>query len=299
MNEEKTNLWQIKATVSAKGLPFYEESLGEISSAVMFNEIETGEEKDKWILEAICEQEPNANLLSLLWQNAASATEEEAPAYTVSALPDRNWLKENLSRFKPVSVGRYYIYGSHIKEAPPEDKISLCIDAATAFGSGEHQTTKGCLLALDDLANDESFQPQKILDMGCGSGILSLAAAKTYHKPILAVDIDEESVRVTTESALRNQVTDYITAEVGDGYKKGSVTKNACYDLIFANILAKPLVSMAQDLQKHLSDGGVAVLSGMLTEQEEWVLEAHCQQGLKLKKRYQIDEWSTLIVGKN
>lgn len=302
MNKKNNhNLWQIKSLVSANGLPFYEQALEDVSSAVMFSEIETGDDKGKWKLEAICETEPDLKQLNLVWAIASAAAKEEKniPEYTVETLADRNWLKENLSGFAPVSAGRYYIYGSHITEPPPATKISLCIDAATAFGSGEHQTTKGCLLALDYLAKNKNFRPQKILDMGCGSGILSLAAAKTYHRHVLSVDIDPESVRVTKESAIKNHLSRYITAETGNGYKKGLVAKNTCYDLIFENILAKPLVSMAQDLQKHLSSSGMAILSGMLTEQEEWVLDAHRLLGLKLKRRYRIDEWSTLIVGKS
>ncbi len=299
MSIEGSNLWQIEMIVSDLSFSLYEEVLSEISSVVMYREIESGLEKGKWKIEAICDTYPDLKSLDLSLSIISKSLGEDKPIYTFFPLEHKDWLKENLCRFKPVSAGRYYIYGSHIKERPPVSKISLCIDAATAFGSGEHQTTRGCLLALHNLAKDSHFRPEKILDIGCGSGILSLAAAKTYHRPILAIDIDSESVRVTKESSHRNKVYRYIRAEKGNGYKKGLVAKTSCYDLIFANILAKPLVSMAKDLQKHLSPFGLAVLSGMLTEQERWVLEAHRRVGLKLKRRYRIDEWSTLIVGKD
>lgn len=162
---------------------------------------------------------------------AAAAAGISLPAYRLTELAQRDWLKENLISFAPVSVGRYYIYGSHIQDPPPKTKLSLKIDAATAFGSGEHFTTKGCLMAMEEISRFK--RPKNILDMGCGSGILGLAAALTFRTNVMAADIDPESVRVTKENAKINRLSRYITARAGNGYKPMIIRSKAPYDLVF------------------------------------------------------------------
>ena len=296
MKTEPASSWQISMIVPPDAMPFFERALDGDDVALLANEIETGTDKGKWKLEAVWQEKPDSARLEAALSVAAAAANTAVPDHTVTELAPRNWLKENLISFKPVSVGRYYVYGSHITEPPPKTKLSLKIDAATAFGSGEHFTTKGCLMAMEDLSR--FFTPANVLDMGCGSGILGLAAALTFRKPVFATDIDPESVRVTLQNAQNNHLARYITAWVGNGSKPAEIRRHAPYDLVFSNILARPLTLMAKDLAANLAPNGYAVLSGLLNRQENWVLSAHRRVGLQLKKRYRLEGWSALVVGR-
>lgn len=218
--------------------------------------------------------------------------------YKVELLESQNWLKDNVIEFAPVELEDFLIYGIHEKEQPKTDKIPIKIYAATAFGS-EHQTTKACLKAIGKLSK-LGAKKDKILDMGCGSGILAIAAAKIWHQEskISAVDIDEEAVWVTRQNATDNAVDHIITAEVSDGYSSSFVKENAPYDIIIANILARPLIEMAKDLYQSLNKGGYCVLSGFVEDQVEWVVKAHQDQGLKLLEIYEIDNWRAALMEK-
>lgn len=217
----------------------------------------------------------------------------------IEETPDINWLEKAYQEFEPFSIGPFYIYGSHYKEALPEHQINLQIDAATAFGSGEHETTNGCMQAMLDLKGKGAC-PWNILDMGTGSGILAIAAWKLWSSPILAVDNDPESVRVAARHAELNDVPltkSGMTCDCGDGFKTPSVDVKKPYELIIANILAGPVIEMAPELVRVLDKGGYCVLSGMLNEQVDLVASAYEGEGLTLKKRYDVGEWSTLIMG--
>lgn len=220
------------------------------------------------------------------------------PPHKTELLESDNWLKDYVIRFAPVEVEEFLIYGVHEKETPKTDKLAIRIYAATAFGS-EHQTTKSCLKAISDL-NKMNTPHAKILDVGTGSGILSLAAAKLWGKSthITAVDIDEEAVIVTRGNAADNDLEDFITAAVSNGYQSELVKQNAPYDIIFANILARPLIEMAPDLAKSLKSGGYCILSGFVGEQEDWVIKAHEEQGLSLVKIYELDNWRAALMEK-
>lgn len=296
MDTQPASNWQISFILSPDAVPFFERALDGDDTALLASEIETGPDKGEWRLDAIFQDRPDESLLNASLSLAAAAAGISLPAYRLTELAQRDWLKENLISFAPVSVGRYYIYGSHIQDPPPKTKLSLKIDAATAFGSGEHFTTKGCLMAMEEISRFK--RPKNILDMGCGSGILGLAAALTFRTNVMAADIDPESVRVTKENAKINRLSRYITARAGNGYKPMIIRSKAPYDLVFSNILARPLTLMAKDLASVLAPDGLAVLSGLLCRQEAWVLDAHRRVGLQLKKRYRLEGWSTLIVGR-
>ncbi len=293
---EYSDNWYLSFILPADAVPFFERALDFGDTALLANEIEKGADAGKWRLEAIFDGKPDTAALDADLEIAATAAGIALPAYTLEQMEAHDWLRESLESFKPVEIGRFYIYGSHIKDAPPAGKTPLMIDAATAFGSGEHFTTQGCLEAFEEILKTKT--PQKVLDMGCGSGILSLAAAAVLHTGVLAVDIDPESVRVTSENAVKNNLSEYIAALTGDGYQDERVKENGPYDLVFENILARPLTMMAADLAANLAADGFGILSGMLTEQESWVEEAHTAVGLTVKKRFRRDEWSTLIVGR-
>jgi len=217
----------------------------------------------------------------------------------IEELGDRDWLAESYHALPPFAVGGFYIYGSHYTGPKPDDKIPLLIEAATAFGSGEHGTTSRCLLAIEHVKSS-GFNPRNILDMGCGSGILAAAAAKLWPDlPVFAADNDPECVRVTNVHLSSNAITN-VHSYVSEGYDPGSpVWKDAPYDFIIANILAGPLVDMAEEQSRALADGGYLILSGTLKNQAEWVLGAYTPHGLKLAAEFPGDEWMTLLLQKN
>jgi ribosomal protein L11 methyltransferase len=212
-------------------------------------------------------------------------------------LPERDWLAENRRAFPPLRIGRFLVHGSHWP-APgmglvAAGAIAIEIDAATAFGTGEHPSTRGCLLALDSLARRRRFK--RPLDIGTGSGILAIGAAKRLRRSVLASDVDCGAVRVASHHVRRNGLAGRVRVVCAPGYCSRAL-QGSKYDLIFANILARPLAHMARDLARAIAPGGVAVLAGLLKRQEALVLAAHRAQGLRLDRRLVIDGWSTLIL---
>jgi ribosomal protein L11 methyltransferase len=242
-----------------------------------------------WRVEGLSHEKPNQALLE-----AALTLVAPASTITLEKVPFRDWLRENQAGFPPLRTGRFFIFGSHYRGTVPRAAIPVLIDAATAFGTGEHATTRGCLLAMDLVMR----RPRSILDMGCGTGILAIAAAKRWHRPVLACDIDREAVRVTLINARRNHVAGTVCAEVAPGYARRDIARRAPFDLIFANILARPLIAMAPDLACLLASGGVAILSGLLARQAPAVLAAHRTQGLYLVTRIALEGWHTLVLAK-
>jgi ribosomal protein L11 methyltransferase len=208
-------------------------------------------------------------------------------------LPDRDWLAENQLAFPPLRVGRFFIYGSHHRGRVPAGAIGIMLDAATAFGTGEHPSTRGCLMALDRLARRHRFR--RPLDVGTGTGILAVAAAKLLHRRVLASDIDRGAVRVARHNVARNGVAGLVRVSGADGYRHRAIRKLP-YDLILSNILARPLALLARDLARTLMPGGRAVLSGLLRRQEPIVLAPHRGCGIVLEHRSVIDGWSTLVL---
>lgn len=227
--------------------------------------------------------------LALAWANHGPP-----PTPVLEKLPARDWVRENQESFPPRRIGRYFVYGSHHRGGVPAGTIGLLIDAATAFGTGEHASTEGCLRALDALAR--RWRCRRILDMGTGTGILAIAAAKTFDRGVLAADIDAGSVRVARENARRNGVAHRVSAFWSRGYRSRRVRAGRPYDLVLANILARPLALMARDLRRALAPGGVAVLAGLIDWQEPLVLAAHRMQRLSLVRRIAVDGWRALVL---
>ncbi|EKV28223.1 Ribosomal protein L11 methyltransferase [Caenispirillum salinarum AK4] len=294
--KDSADIWRIQATVPKEAVPVFEAALEEHATAVLAFEIEDGPEKDLWRLDGFGEGEPDRPAVIAAVAVAAKVAGIPEPEVTIAREQPRNWLAENLQSFPPIRAGRYFVHGSHHEDPPPVGTIPLLVDAATAFGSGEHQSTRGCLLALDELTGRRSFR--KVLDMGCGTGILGIAAALTVNAPVTAVDIDAEAVRVTDFNARRNAVGPRVASYAGDGFKLGAVKRRGPYDLIFANILARPLMRMAKDVSANLAPGGKVILAGLLQRQERMVLSAYRMQGLVLEKRYKLDPWATLVLSR-
>lgn len=220
---------------------------------------------------------------------------------TITPLDDINWLEASYQPFKPFSAGAFFIHGDDYKDEVPADLIPLKIDASIAFGSGEHGTTYGCLLLLQQL-HTEGFTPKSILDMGCGSGILAVAAVQLWLVPTLGVDIENDAKTLTLEHAEMNHVADHITATVGDGYKaaevQAEITQKNPFDLVIANILAVPLKAMAPEMLPCLAPNGYLILSGMLHDQADSVIAVHDALGLELLERLEIGDWTSLLYKK-
>lgn len=241
----------------------------------------------------------NADLTDEALIQAARQNGIKLPPYKKEQLESKNWLTENVIKFDPIEAGDFVIYGVHEQQPPQTAKKTLKIYAATAFGDG-HQTTRSCLQAVSDL-NAAGFTPSKILDMGTGSGILALACAKLWRDEapaIVAVDIDEEAVRVTKCNAADNGLENLLQIGQSDGYRSALVKNNAPYDLIIANILARPLIEMAPDLSSHLRPGGYCILSGFIDDQVGWVTDAHHDCGLQIVKVYDMDHWHAALMQK-
>ena len=254
---------------------------------------ETDEAADTWRLEAYASGGRLDAALEIQLRLAVAAAGGEILALVEEAVAERDWLAETRRAFPPLRIGRFLVHGSHWQPPARTGAIAVEIDAASAFGTGEHQSTAGCLLALDRMARRRRFA--RPLDIGTGSGILAIAAAKRLHRRVRASDIDAGSVRVARHHIRRNGVAALVRAECTPGFR-GRALKGRHYDLIFANILARPLTQMARDLSRAIAPGGVAVLSGLLRRQEAFVLAAYRLRRLHLAGRITIDGWSTLVM---
>ena len=295
MTEKSGACWQYSCKVKEDNLFEFEAIFDEFFEVFSINR---NEEDENWELIAYSEKKIDEDLLISLVKNKSEELNVKEPEIDIEYLQSHNWLTENIISFPPVEIDEFYIYGAHIKDIPEDKEIKLEISAATAFGSGEHQTTKGCLHAIS-LLNQKEHKFNRILDMGCGSGILSLAAAKIWQDAkVFAADIDPDSVEVSKENAIKNKINKNFYCSGSDGYKSDFVRTNGSYDLIIANILARPLIDMAEDLYNHLDEGGYCILSGLITEQEDWVINAHKKQGLKLVEIYRFDNWTAILMTK-
>lgn len=246
-----------------------------------------------WAVEWIVPEEPDVSDISTSLALAAAACgfDPAMQSLSIERVPDINWLEACYRQFPPFHVGRFLIHGTHVRPTPAAGDIPLVIDAATAFGSGTHGTTAGCLTLMQELKS-AGEDPASILDLGCGSGILAIAAAKLWDGAITASDIDPECGDVTRRHCLGNNVETRIEIRVCDGFDGLDGT----YDLIIANILAKPLMDMAQDLSARVRKDGIAILSGTLDTQADALLDCYARLGLHLEKRIDNGEWVALAV---
>lgn len=219
------------------------------------------------------------------------------PAATFEIVPVGNldWIKKVSEDFPPLSIGRWIIFGAAHRAKITDMTHAFQIDATSAFGTGEHPTTRGCLEVLDTLlaANPES-KNWSMLDMGCGSGILAMAFVKATGGQALGVDMDELSVAIAQDNAANNHVHKNAQFEISLGYALPLIQRRAPYDLIMANIFADPLCAMAGEMKDHMKKGGYAILSGLLNTQADDVILAHQSQGLELIERKTLGEWTVL-----
>lgn len=251
---------------------------------------------DRIRLKAIYPAEPDAAAIETVLSIAAAAADAPVPALSIARLEERDWVAEGLKQLDAVRVGRVMVRGSHIPPSQRAGMIDLEVEASTAFGTGHHATTAGCLAAIQTVMQRKRCS--RILDMGCGTGVLAMAIARLGPAPVLAADIDPIAVAVTERNARANRLGHRVRAVVAGNYVVPDLRAAAPFDLVVANILAQPLIDLAPALAGILSPGGRAILSGLLVSQQNRVLAAHRGCGLRLSARDRRDEWITLTLAK-
>ena len=283
-------VWKIEVMTTAAAQPVLAQAIEESFDAMMAFELTPG---GPWRLEGLTLTEPDETAIRAQLALAASGIGLPPPEAKIERLPDIDWLARNRRAFPPLRAGRYFVYGSHYEGRVPPGMIGLELDAGIAFGSGEHATTRGCLLALDRRARRRPA-PRRMLDHGCGSGILAIAAAKTWRCRIDAADIDRDAVRVAAENARRNGISPRrVRARWSDGLHRPMRRRG--HDLVCANILARPLRRLSRRLAEAVRPGGTLVLSGLLAAQGPDIVAAYRCQHLALTGRIMLDGWATLI----
>jgi ribosomal protein L11 methyltransferase len=287
-------MWRIEVALP-EGAPIepFEAALARDDGAVAITRGDDG----GWRLAVYAEASPDHGTLTTRLAVAAAAAGTEAPIPTIEKLPDIDWIGHVHARTPPIEAGRFHVRGSHVAGPVPDGRVAILIDAGLAFGTGEHQSTRGCLIALDRLADGPPMA--RVLDLGSGSGILAIAAAMIWPGEITAADSDADAVAATARGARANGVAGRVTALHSLGFRNSIVRRRAPFDLVLANILARPLVRLAPAIARHLAPGGRVVLSGLLVEQGPAVLEAYRGHGLGRAERAErivLDEWLTLVL---
>lgn len=250
-------------------------------------EIEDG--SGLWEVGAYFTEEPDVASLALL--EAAFGIKP----FAVSELPETDWVAHVKRELVPVQAGRFFVYGSHDADQVPEDCEPLLIEAAMAFGTGHHGTTLGCLKAVDRLAG-EGFVGQNVADIGCGTAVLGMAAARIWPNPVLASDIDEVAVDVAIANVKANDLDGRVICVEAAGFAHDALQAKTPYDLVFANILKAPLVGLAPEMGQNIATQGYAILSGILNEQADEVVSAYAENGFSVHTREEIGEWTTLTL---
>jgi ribosomal protein L11 methyltransferase len=270
--------------------------------------VSTSEAEARHILDALAESFDSTHVV-------VAASEERDGKWTVSlhfreapnetavraliALSATDWVQACLQGLTPVAAGRFIVHGAHDRERVPPNRIGIEIEAALAFGTGHHGTTRGCLMALDRLAKrrpngDRSHA--RVLDLGTGSGVLAIAAARALRRPVLASDNDARAVRAAHANARINRTGALVEVIRADGFTARAFRAHAPFDLIFANILLRPLQRMATPMARLIGANGCVVLSGLLAAQASAALAAYRAQGLVLEHRIHLDGWVTLVL---
>ncbi|MBI6630177.1 50S ribosomal protein L11 methyltransferase [Pontibaca salina] len=225
------------------------------------------------------------------------AAAHDARPFTVSELPETDWVAHVRRELAPVQAGRFFVYGSHDADKIPEECVPLLIEAAMAFGTGHHGTTLGCLRALDHLL-EQGVDAARVADIGCGTAVLAMAAARVWDATVLASDIDAVAVEVAQANLVANGMEGRVTCLEAAGFDHPELARHAPYELIFANILKGPLVALAPDVAANLAPGGYAILSGLLNEQASEVAAVYAENGIDILSDTQIGDWTTLLLSK-
>jgi ribosomal protein L11 methyltransferase len=225
---------------------------------------------------------------------AIAAGDAAAQDISFDTVEAKDWVKASLEELVPVRAGRFIVHGRHHRAKVPPNKLGIEIEAALAFGTGHHGTTRGCLLLLDQVL--KARHPKRVLDLGTGTGVLAIAAAKALHGAVLASDIDPLSVLVARDNARLNEVGNLVPTIRGSGFSAPQFKKHGPFDLVLANILANPLRQMATPMTRHLAPSAFLILSGLLPSQASGVIAAYRARGLVLSRHVRIEGWSSLLM---
>jgi ribosomal protein L11 methyltransferase len=246
----------------------------------------------RWDVTLYFAHEPDPDAIRGLIAQAAG--DEVAGTLSFDAIAAKDWVKSSLEGLVPVPAGRFVVHGSHDRARVPPNKLGIEIEAALAFGTGHHGTTRGCLILLDRVLCE--CTPKHVLDLGSGTGVLAIAAAKALRRPILATDIDPRSATVARENAKLNGVGTWVDCVCATGFASPRFAEHGPFGLVLANILANPLRQLAAPMTKHLAPKAYVILSGLLPHQANSVIAAYRANGIRLIRRQQIDGWTSLLM---
>lgn len=298
MNTAPQELWQLSFSVAAARCDAAEAVLeNQLGDAMQATSRFEGDAPDQWLIQVILGVRPDFEALTASFAQAFGTV----PDLRLEPVPATDWVTASLDQQPPVQAGRYFVYGSHVRDATPPGSIALRVDAGQAFGAGSHETTRGCLLAIDRLARGHHYR--NAIDIGCGTGVLAMAIAKTFRgqafpATVIASDIDPVAVRVARINVRLNGLSRDVDVVCADGIQGRTLNARAPFDLVTANILARPLVRLAPQLRMRVVSGGAVVLSGLLAAQEPLVLATYRSQGFKLKRRLDLNGWRTLVLAR-
>ena len=285
-------MWQISFLVPEKAVNFFENSIEPFVEAISMKRC-----LNNWLIKAYTTTKPKSRFLEAIVSEAATLANIPHPHLTIELTPDTDWVAESLKGLDPILIGRFVIYGSYNEKPKHHNLIPVQVDAGEAFGTGHHGSTKGCLLALSAMRRPKI--PTRMLDLGCGAGILAIAAAKLWKLKPIASDIDRTAVRVAIENSRRNKVHRSVRCLTSSGFESIKLKRFGPFDLVVANILSEPLQRLAKPMRAHSKPGATIILSGLLDHQSSQVLYAYKARGFRLQSRYSIDGWTTLVLIRN
>ena len=278
---------KVKDRERAEGLGVALEKLNPPPMGVGVFELEDG--SGEWEVGAYFHDKPD-EISILLLENAFGTA-----GFAISEIPETDWVAKVKRELSPVEAGRFFVFGKHDFKKLPKDKVGLLIEASMAFGTGHHGTTKGCLLALNNLIT-KGKKIDDVIDIGCGTAVLAMAVAKVSSSRVIASDADQVAVEVALANLKANKLENRIACLQATGFEHTQIKSKAPFDLIFANILKLPLIDLAPCIRKNLKSGGHAIISGILDIQAIEVIEVYHQNKLEVLDRIDIGEWVTLTL---
>jgi ribosomal protein L11 methyltransferase len=291
---ENPNIWEIVVELpSRQGLADFEAALENITIGISSLEVPG---TPKWRLTGYCMDEPSRPQVESLLLGTRKGIQNEISSLEIRLVEERDWVAETEQSLGPIHVGPYFVHGSHVITLPPTNSIAIRIDAGMAFGTGNHETTRGCLWAIEHLYIEDG--PRKPVDVGTGSGILAIALAKRFGIRVVAGDNDPVAIDVAVENARINGVSESISFHVSEGLSDVAIQASIPFDLVIANIVANPLIEMTGEISQAIAPEGHVILSGILSEQAEEVLNHYQQHGFTFDDRLIENEWETLILSK-
>ena len=278
---------KVKDRGRAEGLGVAIENLNPPPMGVGVFELEDG--SGEWEVGAYFHDKPDEISILLLEKAFGTA------GFAISEIPEKDWVAKVKRELSPVETGRFFVFGKHDLKKLPKDKVGLLIEASMAFGTGHHGTSKGCLLALNNLIT-KGKKIDGVIDIGCGTAVLAMAVAKVSSSRVIASDADQVAVEVALANLKANNLENRIACLQAKGFEHTQIKSKAPFDLIFANILKLPLIDLAPCIRRYLKSGGHAIISGILDLQAIEIIEVYRQNDLEVQDRIDIGEWVTLTL---